>query len=485
MDLRLPPERYPFLIKVIFVTFVIALPFVLGSSKQILDDGDVSWHLAAGAWIIEHRAIPSVDPFSHSMPGAPWVAHEWLSEILYAVAYQLAGYAGLAATVCISLVLLHLIVFRHLQARTGPVTLLVAFVALAIGLAPFTLARPHILVWPLLALWGSMLLRYREAGRVPPLPWALLMTFWANLHGSYPLGIVVAGAIALDAVIDAKWARPVVARWFLFGLASTVAALANANGIPGIIHPFTIMGMDSVRFIGEWRPSVPTITPFFFVILIGTLGGLFHRGVKFRLGELLLLMAMLALAFSQVRHQSWLAIVAVLLIAPKFADPSTVAMPLFGDSRERRNWVALNGALLAMLIAGRLALPMTPPRNSSNPWRLIASIPNDLRGQPVLNEYSYGGPLILSGIRPFIDGRADMYGDAFTTDYFAIAKGDEARFAKAVKQYGIVWTLFPPQSTLVKRLDRTPGWRRVYADPTGVIHRAQDASTTGKKPPTG
>ena len=29
----------------------------------------------------------------------------------------------------------------------------------------------------------------------------------------------------------------------------------------------------------------------------------------------------------------------------------------------------------------------------------------------MLNGYSMGGPLILSGIRPYIDGRGDMYGD--------------------------------------------------------------------------
>src|SRR5579883_2257403 len=52
-------------------------------SPTVLDDGDTWWHLAAGDWIIAHHAIPRVDPFSFTMAGAPWTAHEWLAELLW------------------------------------------------------------------------------------------------------------------------------------------------------------------------------------------------------------------------------------------------------------------------------------------------------------------------------------------------------------------------------------------------------------------
>ena len=44
----------------------------------------------------------------------------------------------------------------------------------------------------------------------------------------------------------------------------------------------------------------------------------------------------------------------------------------------------------------------------------------------MLNGYSMGGPLILSGIRPYIDGRGDMYGDELVVGYSRIAHGDAA-----------------------------------------------------------
>jgi len=78
---------------------VLVIPAVLGSSQMIFNDGDVSWHIATGQWIIDHRAIPHTDPFSFTWFGKPWVPIEWLAEVLYAAAYRLAGYGAVAALV--------------------------------------------------------------------------------------------------------------------------------------------------------------------------------------------------------------------------------------------------------------------------------------------------------------------------------------------------------------------------------------------------
>jgi hypothetical protein len=43
---------------------VLLIPAVIGSSKTIFNDGDVSWHIATGQWILGHGAIPHTDPFS-------------------------------------------------------------------------------------------------------------------------------------------------------------------------------------------------------------------------------------------------------------------------------------------------------------------------------------------------------------------------------------------------------------------------------------
>jgi len=170
------------------------------------------------------------------------------------------------------------------------------------------------------------------------------------------------------------------------------------------------------------------------------------------------------MAFAQVRHQSWLVIVAALLVPP-----------LLGGKAEPAGRLAPLAPLVLLLLLLRAALPITPAENSANPTHLIAAIPPDLRTQPVFNGYSMGGPLILAGIKPFIDGRQDLYGDVFFADYSAIADGDFARFNRAVERYGIRWTILGNGNhELIAKLDRSGHWRRVYADRVGVIHVRAD-----------
>ena len=62
--------------------------------QDMFADGDTNWHVATGRWILAHGAVPTTDPFSFSAYGHRWVAHEWLSEVLMALAWQGAGWSG-------------------------------------------------------------------------------------------------------------------------------------------------------------------------------------------------------------------------------------------------------------------------------------------------------------------------------------------------------------------------------------------------------
>jgi len=469
--LILPADRYPLYDRLIFAVFVLALPPVLASTPRLFGDGDVSWHVAAGRWILEHRQVPQTDPFSHTMAGQPWVAHEWLAEIIFAGAFGISGWAGLAAVIALSLMALNLVVFLHLRRRVGPAAVLAALAAMDLVLRPFMYARPHVMVWPILALWASALIASRERGRPPSLWLSLLMLVWANLHGSFLLGFVVAGAVALDALIEARWERRALLGWLAFGLAALLASLLNANGLSAFLHPLAIMGMQSLSFISEWLPSTPGRYPLFYIVLLPVLAAVLLRGVRLRPGEALLLLLLLLMAFLQVRHQTWLAVVGALILTPAIARSSRGEQaPFFGWTGDRRAWTALAAALALLAVGGRAALPLGPREGDRYPRALIAAIPPELRSQPVFNEYSFGGPLILAGVRPYIDGRADMYGDQFTLDYLKIAEGDKDRFDRAVERYGIGWTFLPNYTPLVKVLDKSPEWRRHYSDERGVIH---------------
>ena len=440
---------------------VILIPAVLGSSKTIFNDGDVSWHIATGEWILAHHSVPRVDPFSFTWGGRPWVPIEWLAELVFAEAYKIAAYSGVAALVTMALMALHGIVFAN---ASRFIRALIAIIPMDFVLVPMLLARPHLLVWPLLALWMLLMLRAREQERAHQLAAALLMTLWANLNGSFVLGIGIDGLFGLEALVFSADRARVLRQWVPFGIACIAAVFINANGLAGVVHPLHMENLKMLPLIDEWKPSNPRVTPFFFAMLAFTLALIGWKRPKLPWTRWLLLGGMLALALLQVRHQAMLAIIGAMVLPQGFGRKD--AKPA---SPEGAAIMVATAAAFALIIA-RAVLPLSPVENETNPSKLIAALPGGLRGQPVLNGYSMGGPLILAGIRPFIDGRGDMYGDDLVANYIKITSGDPAAFDAAVQRWNIRWAIFPRRTRVTQILDRSSDWRRIASDDAGNLY---------------
>ena len=81
-------------------------------------DPDVWWHLKTGQYITEHKSVPHTDPFSYTRAGEPWVAHEWLSELLLYELQRATGWGGLIVIFAAVLTA----AFWLLYLRCGPAT---------------------------------------------------------------------------------------------------------------------------------------------------------------------------------------------------------------------------------------------------------------------------------------------------------------------------------------------------------------------------
>src|ERR1700727_2420734 len=79
----------------VFVTILFIGTFTLATRNVI--DPDVWWHLKTGEYIAVHKSIPHVDIFSFTRAGQPWIAHEWLSDVLLYGIYRAASWGGLIA----------------------------------------------------------------------------------------------------------------------------------------------------------------------------------------------------------------------------------------------------------------------------------------------------------------------------------------------------------------------------------------------------
>jgi hypothetical protein len=90
---------------------------------------------------------------------------------------------------------------------------------------------------------------------------------------------------------------------------------------------------------------------------------------------------------------------------------------------------------------------------------------------PVFNDYDFGGYLIFEGVPVFVDGRIDLYGDDFMRAYAAALDHEGDALSPLLERHHVAWTLLKPDEAAVAALDRDPGWERVYADASAVVHR--------------
>ncbi len=436
----------------------------------ILNDADTLWQIRTGEWILDHHAIPHTDPFSFTTGGRAWYAHEWLAETLMALCWRTMGMVGVMVLAAAATGLTAAIVLYDTRRFLPGIYALLALVIAFSNAAPSMLARPHLLAWPCLAIWcgGIAAARARQAA---PSFWLLpVMLIWVNLHGSFIVGLLLSGAFMVEALCDrGADLRRVLTGWGAFVLGSCVVVLLNPDFVAGALFPIRMIGMKSLAWIGEWEPVDFGRIQLLELMILGGLALGFSGQVRLPPIRMLILLGLVHGALSHARNGQLLGLVGVLILA----EPFGAALGRGKAATPARPWSQL--AAVAVLLglaalAGRIMLPLEPTRTGEAFAAVIEQIPAALRVRRVLNDYGLGGPLIFHGERPFIDSRADLYGDAFLAEYRAISSGDRGALDRALSAYGIAWTIFPAAMPVVAALDQTPGWRRLMEADGFVIH---------------
>ena len=292
------------------------------------------------------------------------------------------------------------------------------------------------------------------------------------------LRLALIGPFALEALAEAPvGARLATARaWTGFGLAALVAALLNPYGVEALVLPFRLIDVENLSRISEWRPqdfSHPGTMELALLMLIGVT---LTRPFAMAPIRAAIVLALIAMALQHSRHQALLGILAPMLLAKPIA--AALGGGSFVDERRRvaMTAIAATAAGVLAIAAARLLAPVERIGWSSAPISALAAVPPDLRAKPALNEYGFGGYLIFSHVRPFIDGRVELYGDEMLSLYDKIQAGDAATVESTLRRYRIAWTIFSPDARIVAILDRTPGWRRLHSDATAVVQAREDAT---------
>jgi hypothetical protein len=457
-------------------------------------DSDIWWHLKTGQYIAEHRSIPHTDPFSYTRAGEPWVAHEWLTEVLLYGLERTTGFGGLivvfAAVLCAAFFLL------YLRCGPDPYVAGVAMLYAAWATMPVWGVRPQVLSLLLTSLW---LLILEGSERDPNLLWwtVPLTLLWVNLHAGFALGLVLlalflAGELAervLGFSQPGALRLPVAALILLLDL---LIVPLNPNGLRMFTYPIdTLRSTAMQNYIAEWAsPNFhhAEYWPFLLVVL-ATFAALSWSRRELRPRDLLLLLVSLYAGLCAIRMTPLFVLIAVPLLCQRLADRSKNPSHPLRLPPVSRPW--LNGGIvLAMaLFAGAhtaQVIKRQPQAETERfPARAVAFLESHPSG-PIFNHYDWGGYLIwrlYPSTRVFIDGRADLYGEQLL-DQFAGTYQFKGAWQQTFEHWGIDTVLVPADSALATGLRNSPDWTVAYEDSQAAVLTAHPPKSVHTKAAT-
>ncbi len=454
-----------------------ALLLLLG--QRLLNDPDTYWQIAIGDWMVAQHAVPHVDLWSYTMAGAPWISSQWLAQVLFAQVYALAGWAGIVVVTAIAIAAAFGLLTRFLLERLAATPALVMAAAGFVLASPHMAARPHALALPVMVAWVAGLVRALDARRAPSFALLPLMTLWANLHGGFTFGVAIIAPCALEALWNAPRSERlgVLMRWSLFGVLALAAACVTPYGPESILVTARILGLgQALALINEWRPQDFATFAGFELCLLLAIGVALYRGLTLPPIRLLVVLGLLHMALAQSRNGELLG-----LLAPLFA--AAPLAPQLGrreiETESRGGHALANLVVMAVLAAASVALPPAlayTPQARVTPVQAVAAVKASGM-KHILNSYDFGGYLIAAGVKPFIDGRTELYGQSFfMRQHRALSLQDIDDFFRLLTQYQVDVTLLSPDTPAVGLLDRLAGWQRVYADKIAVVHVRTDAT---------
>jgi hypothetical protein len=471
------PELWTFL--------AIALP-VLAALLAPLPTVDLAYQLRAGAQILAGGGIPTVDTWTFTAYGRPWLDQQWGAQVLLAAAWSTTGWTGLVllrAALVGAIAWLVLATIRRrasgLQARTSALLALGAFVVMAPALA----LRPQLFGMALFAASLALLSfrRERRAGL-----WALpvVAAAWANLHGSFVLAPVLVGFALLEDLADRS---PGSRRTLVVLLVTAAATLLTPFGIGAWRYATALAANpDVTRRVSEWQPPALTDVPGLLfwgsVVFVAVAGAVERRRRRAAVPwpALLALLAFAVLGANTGRGIAWWSMVAVMTVAPVFANGrSSEVSPPPRPSR-------INSAVaVALVLAGIALLPAWRPLDPGlgAPSGTLSYAPSGITAalrevatpaDRVWNPQTWGSWLEFAVPAPAyaLDSRIEVFPPQVWVNAEVIdAAGPGWDALLDAAGVTIVATSGPADAPLANALVASPGWTLYYADVDGAVWR--------------
>jgi hypothetical protein len=500
--------------------------FLFHGYQALFRDSDAGWHIRTGESILATAAIPHTDPYSFTRPGNPWFAWEWASDALTGAVHQLGGLSAVASFYALAIAATVWLWFQFTWILEGSFLIACLFVIPMLSTTDIHwLARPHVIGWLFLlvaliaAEKASQITANNANGavtvreRTPDLRAMILIgtglpagsslryliiaaaltALWANMHASFFLAPIICAIYAVSHTL-----RPLIwdlppesqrARFFATAtIVTTLASLLNPQGWR--LHQHLLQYLTDAALlarIGEFQSfnfhaeGAFQITLTLSLAMLGAALALSQKQLAHFLLSTILIYAALrsarglplvALGLLPIANA---AITRALSTAPNLRPTLRRAIHsvLSYSSGLRAIDARFSGLGIAPLVA--VLLFAFPNANAGFPAdqfpvaaaNLVDNLPIDAR---ILAPDKFGGYLIyrFSGSRKvFFDGRSDLYGAEFLTNYARLTQLRSGWRAQ-LDEFGFTHALLPNDYSLVPALQAL-GWKRLYADGTATL----------------
>lgn len=465
-----------------------ALVFIfigLGDYYQV----DFWHHIGWGRATVTQGQFLTNEEVTCTVPGRSLISHSWLTEVLYYCLYSRGGLDLVYLLNALTLAaVLALLVFLCARA-SGSLPLASAMgIFVSAGLWQLFTLRPQ--SFSLLCFAGVQTLLTLAASR----RWLLALVpvvvgLWANLHGAYPVGLLLIGTVLLAAAFDAGRAqgwgvlrdRSTLAL-VLCLLASVLATLATPYGW----ELYRVVNLDmascAARGIQEWQPAgvTPLYGLLFTASIVLALVALALPGRQPTTREIALLVVFLPLACSAIRMIPWWYLACMPTVTACFAAglPRSWVEDVEPERAAPINGVAFGLlALLVVACAPGVArhVPFVQDWRGTDPTRAdldeatrqlrqIHPAPAHIYSRYEWGEY-LGWLLAPEGYRIFMDSRVHIYPDSVWSDYLALLAG-RTDWQEILDRYQVSCMILDlgyssEKENLLPLVERSKNWREV------------------------
>lgn len=449
---------------------LIGLSFMLSVPAQ-----DYWWYLRLGKDILAEGAVPLVDTMGHSRAGQPIFYQQWLSGIIFYLVYETGGAPLTFLLRGVLLGLAYGSLWVLMRASTGARTATIILILLGLATSNNWVMRPQLFAYSLFVLCLFVIYEWQEGRNrsLLLLPFSVLL--WANLHGSFVLPFLLAGAALVFGSGDRK-------SMFIALMAMSAASLLNPHGFGVWQYLIFILNNPSdYLFSVEWRPPTNAgwqMNMFFAWMLLFPPLASFSKN-KLSTLEWILFLGFGWLAFSGIRYAIWFMFLLAVFTAKLISEWSGrwIDRPIERINPRLNLTIAFALFLLPLALLPGVRDPWwqdAPPlyELSTTPIEAVEFLKTreDLPG-PLWNDYAFGSYLeyALPSRPTWIDTRMYSFPPDQWSEYVQVSRAED--WQEMFDREGINLLLLSTigQPKLVGAVSESNLWCEEYHDEYAVI----------------